>query len=126
VPATARRHFDEDIARARAILAHAQVLPNLATTPEAERMLRSDILRSAWMFAVDALDASFCDAYTDIVAAAISSKSRQSSIVLPDFFGEIRFPIRAILEDDDNENWRWRMAAREMMERENVLGLGAI
>ncbi len=27
---------------------------------------------------------------------------------------------------DENPNWRWRMAARKMMERENVLSLSTI
>ena len=47
------------------------------TRHDAEKLLRSDLLRSAWMFAVGALDAYFCDAYTDIIAATASSKSRQ-------------------------------------------------
>jgi hypothetical protein len=90
-------------------------------------MLRSDVLRSAWMFAVGALDAYFCDAYTDVVAATVISKSRQPAISLPEFFHDIRFPVRAILEPyANNFNWRWRMAARKMMERENVLSLDTI
>jgi hypothetical protein len=78
------------------------------------------------MFAVSALDAYFCDAYTDIVAATASSKSRQPTISLPEWVYDIKFPIRAVLEDYDNSNWRWRMAARKMMERENVISLSAI
>lgn len=79
------------------------------------------------MFAVGALDAYFCDAYTDIVAATIIAKSRHAALVLPEFFHEIRFPVRAILEPyARNINWRWRMAARKMMERENVLNLATI
>ena len=123
MPATALQHFSEDILRTRAILAHARMLP-IATA--AEQTLRSDLLRSAWMFAVGALDAYFCDAYTDVVAASVSSKSRQNSMTLPAFVSSIKFPIRAILEEYDNPNWRWRMAAREMMEKESVLSLGAI
>jgi hypothetical protein len=123
VPSTALQHFREDIARARAILAHANSLPRAMA---AERSLRSDLLRGAWMFAIGALDAYFCDAYTDLIAATVSSKSRQPSITLPEFFYEIRFPIRAILEEYANPNWRWRMAARKMMERENVLSLSTI
>jgi hypothetical protein len=88
--------------------------------------LRSDLLRSAWMFAVGALDAYFCDAYTDIVAATASSKSRQPGIVLPEWVYDIKVPIRAVVEDYENTNWRWRMAARKMMERENVISLSAI
>lgn len=78
------------------------------------------------MFAVGALDAYFCDAYTDVVAATASSKSRQPAIVLPEWVYDIKFPIRAVLEDYDKTNWRWRMAARKMMERENVISLAAV
>jgi hypothetical protein len=123
VPATALAHFQQDISRAREIITHATPLP--VATP-AQRLLRSDLLRSGWMFAVGALDAYFCDARTDVVAAAIISKSRHAPMVLPEFFYEIQFPIRAILEQYINQNWRWRMAAREMMERENVLSLETI
>jgi hypothetical protein len=59
-------HFHQDIARARAIVAHTHPLPH-ATAPE--ELLRFDLLRSAWMFAAGALDAYFCDPYTDLVAA---------------------------------------------------------
>lgn len=123
MPATALQHFHDDVGRARAIIAHADVLSRATV---AERVLRSDLLRSGWMFAVGALDAYFCDAYTDIVAATASSKSRQPSITLPEWVYDIKFPLRAVLEEYDNANWRWRMAARKMMERENVISLSAI
>lgn len=123
MPATALQHFNEDIQRSRAILVHAGTLP---ATSVAERMLRSDLFRSTWMFAVGALDAYFCDAYTDIVAAALSSKSRQANVTLPEFFYNIKLPVRAVLEEYTNQNWRWRMAARKMMERENVLSFETI
>ena len=118
MPITALQHFTEDIARAVAILAYADPLPR---TNAEEQRLRSDLLRGAWMFAVGAMDAYFCDACTDVVAATASSKSRQPSITLPDSAYDIKIPIRAVLEQYDNANWRWRMAARKMMERENVL-----
>jgi len=124
LPATALRHFREDVERARAIIAHAAPLP-IAT--KAQQLLRSDLLRSAWMFAVGALDAYFCDAYTDVVAATIISKSRHPAMILPKFFYDIKLPIRAILEPyATNQNWKWRMAAKKMMERENVLSLQEI
>jgi hypothetical protein len=123
VPDTALRHFREDISRARAILAHADTLP---VRTETEQTLHADLLRSAWMFAVGAIDANFCDAYTDIVAATMVAKSRQDSLVLPDFFYEIKFPVRVILEEYVNENWRWRMGARKMIERETVLSCSTI
>lgn len=124
MPATALEHFRQDVARATAIVVHADPLP---INTAADQTLRSDLLRSAWMFASGAMDAYFCDAYTDIVAATIISKARHQPMVLPEFFYEIRFPVRAILEPyARNENWRWRMAARKMMERENVLSLSAV
>lgn len=124
MPATALNHFHQDVARARAIVGHADPLPRANV---AEDMLRSDLLRSAWMFAVGAMDAYFCDAYTDIVAATIISKSRYPVAILPDFFYDIKFPVRAILESyTNNVNWKWRMAARKMMERENVLSLSVV
>lgn len=123
MPSTALQHFQEDLARARAIVGHADPLP-CASTPE--RLLRSDLLRSAWMFTVGALDAYFCDAYTDLIAATASSKTRQPTISLPEWVYEVEFPLRAILEKYDNENWRWRMAARKMMERKSFHGLAKI
>jgi hypothetical protein len=124
VPNTAFHHFQQDVARARAIVSHADLLPH--GTP-AEQLLRDDLWRSAWMFGVGSLDAYFCDAYTDIVAATIIAKSHYDALVLPEFFHEIRFPVRAILESyARNLNWRWRMAARKMMERENVLSLATV
>jgi hypothetical protein len=78
------------------------------------------------MFAVGALDAYYCDAYTDIIAATASSKSRQPGISLPPWVYEVKFPLRAFLEEYDNPNWRWTMAARKMMERENVIKFSTI
>lgn len=78
------------------------------------------------MFAVGAMDAYFCDAYTDLVAATASSKSRQPLITLPNWAYDIKVPIRAVLEEYSHANWRWRMAARRMMLRENVISLSTI
>ena len=70
MPTTALNHFNQDVARTRAIVAHADPLPRTNPT---EQMVRSDLLRSAWMFAVGAFDAYFCDAYTDAVAATLAA-----------------------------------------------------
>ena len=124
IPRPTLVHFKEDVERTRAIVAPADPL---AQTTEAERLLRSDLFRSAWMFPVGALDVYFCDAYTHIVVATIISKSRHPAMALPAYFNRIEFPVRAILESyARNTNWRWRMAAREMMARENVLKLDRI
>lgn len=107
----------------KSVDAESELLPAI---DHAELSLRSDLLRSAWMFSVGALDAYFCDAYTDMIAATAASKCRQPEINLPDWAYDIKFPLRAVLEQYDNSNWRWRMAARKMMERENVISLSAI
>lgn len=121
MPSTPKRHFDEDIARAKAIAVLAKTLP--FATP-AEQLLRDDLLRSAWMFAVGAMDAYFCDAYAHSLATTLQSKSVQPTVVLPGFIEKIKIPIGSILSPYANRpNWRWRMAAKEMMERDNVLDL---
>jgi hypothetical protein len=55
-----------------------------------------------------------------------SSRGRQAAITLPEWAYDIKFPLRAVLEEYDKTNWRWRMAARKMMERENVISLKAV
>lgn len=124
MPTTAFNHFREDVDRARAIIRTAVALPHI--TP-AESLLRGDLFRSAWMFAVGAVDAYFCDAYSDIVAATLIAKSLHPSAELPAFFQEIRLPVRAILRPyPARPNWRWRMASRELMENASVLSTSAI
>lgn len=86
MPATALQHFRQDIERTRAIVSHAAALPHGLV---AEASLRSDLLRGSWMFSVGALDAYFCDAYADLVAATASSKSRQPAIELPEWAYDI-------------------------------------
>ena len=39
-----------------------------------EELLRDDLLRSAWMFSVGAMDAFFCDLYADLLASVLMSK----------------------------------------------------
>ena len=123
MPRTALQHFRQDIARARAILRHADPLPK---GPPAEEMLRSDLLRSAWMFGVGAVDAYFSDAYADILAATALTKLRQPTVVLPDALLDIKVPIRAVLESYDVRDWRWRMAARTLVDSTNFLSLSTI
>jgi hypothetical protein len=123
LPTTALRHFREDIARAKAIVAHAGPLPR---EKAADQLLRSDLLRGGWIFAVGALNGYFCEAYADLIAGTINSKTRQPELVLPESFFEIKLPIGAILEEYERRDWRWRMATRRMMERENVLSLATI
>ena len=124
MPETAFAHFNEDIQRAEAILQHATPLP--VGTPDEQR-LRSDLLRSSWMFAVGAMDAYFCDAHTDLLASVLMSKERQRDIDLPNVIENWDVPLSAVFADyQHRQNWRWRMMARKKMTKTNVLSLDTV
>ena len=124
MPETAFNHFTEDIDRAESLVDHAEYLPGIN---DDERLLRSDVLRSGWMFAAGALDAYLCDAYTWVVGAALIAKDRQPAVLLPKKLLSISLPVSAYLGHYAvNERWRWRMAARRMMDTRNMLNLGAV
>ena len=124
MPKTSIRHFQEDIGRAESILMLADGLP---TATDNEQLLRDDVLRSVWMFAVGAMDAFFCDLYTDLVASVIISKERQPAITLPRFLKATDIPLGAVFSDHQHrQNWRWRMMSRQIMERDNMLSIETI
>jgi hypothetical protein len=111
---TAKNHFTEDIGRARDIVTHARTLP-----PE---IVQDDILRAAWMMSVGACDAYFSDAYADLISRALRAKDLEPGIGIPDRLNNLKVPVTAILRQTHG-GWRWRMAARELMEDQNVLSL---
>lgn len=113
---TAEQHFDEDMARAYNIHEHACELD--------EGMLKDDLLRSAWMIAVGASDAFFCDAYADLVTRTLRAKERQPNGNLQNRLNNLKVPVVAVLSATGG--WRWRMAAREIIEKENVLSIKQI
>lgn len=113
---TAKQHFDEDIQRANAILAHALGLP--------DSRLKEDLFRAAWMTGVGASDAYFCDAYADLVTRTLRAKERQPNGDLQDRLNNLKVPVVAVL--NSTSGWRWRMAAREIIEKENVLSIKQI
>lgn len=113
---TAKAHFDDDISRASALYNHAMTL---------QIPLKEDILRSSLMFTVGACDAYFCDAYTDLISRVLRAKESEPTVVLPDRINNLRLPVCSIIHPAAN-GWRWRMAARELMEDENVLSLEKI
>lgn len=124
MPTTAMQFFRDDIARAEALVSHADRLPRAKAD---QILLREDILRSGWMFTVGAMDAYFCDAYADIVAAVILCKVREPSIALPDHIDDLKVPVSTVLDSRPvRDNWKWRMAARALIERQNILDLGTV
>lgn len=115
---TAYRHFGEDLTRARNLKVHAD------TQVES---LRSDLYRSSWMLAVGAMDAYFCDAFADILAKVLLAKSHQSNIKLNDKIKSIPLPISTLLStQSQRSNWKWRVAARDLVEKDNVLSIKKI
>lgn len=124
--ATAKRHFDEDLARAKALAGHAN---GLKPTSAGEELLRDDLLRSAWMFAVGAADAYFCDAYVDAVTVTLRAKVLDPSLTLPAFILNIQsdLPLGKISGSYPRRpNWKLRMATRQFMEKSSVLSLKEI
>ena len=116
---TALLHFNEDIGRATALHASAE--------PMAAGILRDDILRAAWMMAVGACDAYFSDAYADLVSRTLQAKAIHPAMSIPDRMNNLKIPVIAVIgEGRTYGGWRWRMAARELIEDENVLSLKKI
>lgn len=114
---TAKTHFDEDLTRAQTLCSHADTLP--------AGVLKDDILRAAWMMAVGACDAFFSDAYADLIARTLHAKELQPAVEFPDRLNKLKIPVTAVLREAAG-GWRWRMAARELIEDESVLSLDKI
>jgi len=115
---TALSHFDEDIRRSKAILSHAK--------NQHDGELKDDLARSSWMMAVGALDAYFCDAYGDLIARTLRAKQLQSSGLLPPKLKTLKVPALVVLDNNDNKGWMWRMVARDLIEKDNVLSIEKI
>lgn len=115
MPATARKHFDDDIARAWAI--HEQA---------GDDALGADLARASVAFAVGALDAYLCDAFVDSLARTLKT-CRRNGTEVPNAYGRLTMPIGPLLNGyEHRENWGLRMSARAMMERDNLLQLGRL
>lgn len=112
-----KRHFDEDLVRARSLTNHAITIQ--------AGDLQGDILRAGWMMGVGACDAYFSDAYGDLLARTLRAKGLERGVTIPDRLNSLKVPVMAVL-NYTHEGWRWRMAARELIEDENVLSLDKI
>jgi hypothetical protein len=86
---TAKRHFDDDMQRARALLDHALRIRQVT--------LRGDVLRASWMMAVGACDAFFSDAYADIITRALRAMEIEPSVSIPDRLNNLKVPVIAVL-----------------------------
>ena len=114
---TAKSHFDNDISRSRTLLSHASGV--------ADDDLKKEIFRCALMYGVGAVDAYFCDAYADLITRAIRAKERQKSVSIPDRLNNLTMPVADVL-NASGSGWGWRMAARKIIEKQNVLSIDEI
>lgn len=118
MPATALRHFNDDIDRARRLLDLGQ---NVVRGGDAT--LEGDCYRSSWMYAVGAMDAYFSDAYSDVLARLLRAKRAEPAVTVP-VLSKVMLPMDMILASyAARENWKWRMAARGLMSDKNVLSV---
>ena len=114
---TALRHFQEDMARARALL-------DLASNQQAG-LLADDVIRAAWMMGVGACDAYFSDAYADLITRTLRAKTLEPTKALPNRLNNLKLPVSAFIRQPTG-GWRWRMAAWELIESENILSIEKI
>lgn len=114
---TAKQHFDEDISRASALLEQAEGLE--------ESVLKDDILRAAYMMAVGSVDAYFCDAYADLVSRSIRAKEKDPTAKIGSKIGNLKLSVTTLLEAPE-DGWRWRNAARDLVEKQSVLSIEEI
>lgn len=77
------------------------------------------------MMAVGACDAYYSDAYADLVSRSIRAAEFQPTAQIPERLKNLKMPVAAVLNPTAN-GWRWRMAARELIEKENVLSIEKI
>lgn len=120
MPSTARSHFDDDIARAWAM--HTLAVSHGPT----DMPLATDVARSSVAFGVGALDAYLCDAFSDTLARCLKHCRRSGSAV-PSAYARLALPVGPLLENYAvRTNWGLRMAARALMERDNLLQLGRL
>lgn len=111
-------HFDQDVTHARVLVNHAHGLP--------QSTLRDDIFRASWMMAVGASDAFFCDAYADLITRTLQARQIQQTFQITDRMLNLRVPAIAVIRTAATDNWRWRMAVREIIEDETVLSITKI
>lgn len=120
MPTTPRTHFDDDISRAWALHTHA------VATEGVDTPLALDIGRVALAFGVGALDAYLCDAFTDTLARCLKS-CRQHAHAPPSGYAKLELPVGPLMTDYAvRHNWGLRMAARALMEKDNLLRLSRL
>lgn len=125
MPTTFRVHFNEDITRAEAIFNRSEAMI-LAGEPV---RLCTDLRLSAVAMAVGSLDAYLCDAYVDCLTAVLRAYAANTWVgKLPAAYSKQMLPAGEILKATRQHRpfWSVRMAARKVMEKDNMLALSRI
>src|ERR1700733_10013916 len=95
---------------------------------EPERLCR-DLRLSSIALAVGALDAYLCDAYVDCLTAVLRAYTQGQWVgALPSAYSKQMLPAGEILKSTRQHRplWRVRMAARKVMEKDNMLSLSRL
>lgn len=125
MPSTFRVHFNQDIARAEAMLAKSDAM--LANGEPS--LLCADTRCSSVALAVGALDAYLCDAFVDCLASVLQSYVAGNWIgALPSAYANQMLPAGEVLSTTrpNRPNWSIRMSARSIMEKDNMLSLSKL
>lgn len=122
---TARRHFDQDILRAEAMLNQARELDRSG----GDARLVQDVRIAAVSMAVGAMDAYLCDKYVDCLTKVLRAYASGSwAGDLPAAYRRERLPAGEVLDRSRTARPAWgiRMAARSIMEKDNMLAISRI
>ncbi len=125
MPTTAKTHFDDDINRAFALHGKAKALQVAGDASQ----LPEDIRGAAAALAVGAMDAYFCDKYVDCLTMALQSYSANTWVgPFPSSFRQQLLPAGEVLDASRPHRPRWgiRMAAKAVMEKDNMYSLSRI
>ena len=125
MPTTAKNHFDEDIGRAFALQTRAQAIQGGGDATQ----LPEDIRGAAVALAVGAMDAYFCDKFVDCLTKALQSYSEGTwNGPFPSAFRQQLLPAGEVLDASRTHRPKWgiRMAAKAVMERDNMYSLSRL
>lgn len=94
----------------------------------ATAMLGNDLLLSSVAMSIGAMDAYLCDAFVDCLTAALRSYRKGTwAGVFPSGYAKQNLPAGILLTTKASRpDWAIRMAARNLMERQNVLSISLV
>lgn len=125
MPTTAKTHFDDDISRAFTLHVHAQTLQLAGDVSQFPK----DIRGAAVALAVGAMDAYFCDKFVDCLTKALQAYAAGTwPGPFPPAFRQQHLPAGEVLDASRIHRPKWgiRMAAKAVMERNNMYSLSRV